>query len=214
MTTEEYIAKQRKAFNEIIEKDKPLQIAAKTVVAAQATRIFVEGKNSQGSLIGKSGYNDNKEIYVNPSTSPGKKFKPAGKPFEFGRTKAGKIKNVRSTSRLTKEKGEERASAKAHKTRWFSSYKDYRNTIGRRTDVVDWFLSGDLKSDFSNSKTNPAPRKVNNHEYVSGLKRDENIKKLEGLEDKYGEVTKHTKGEKELFFSTVGKEFQLILTNA
>ncbi|MFA9221056.1 MAG: hypothetical protein ACEQSL_07705 [Sediminibacterium sp.] len=195
MSTEEYIIQQRKIFTQIIEKDMPLQRAARDTMAMQATRIFVDGKNSQGSLIGGGAYNDNKPLYVNPNTSPGKKFKPAGKPFEFGKSKGGKIKTVRSESRLVNGK------STPHKTRWFPSYKDYRKTIGRNTEHVDLFLSGDLKSDFSNGKTGASPVKVNTHEYVAGLKRQENIKKAEGLSDKYNDpIFSLSKKEKANFF--------------
>lgn len=213
MSTEEFIAKQRKVFQQIIEKDIPLEIAARSTAALQSVRIFVEGKNSQGSLIGHGAYNDNKPLYVNPKTSPGRKFAPAGKPFEFGKTKGGKIKTVRSESRIVK------GVSKPHVTRWFPSYKAYRQTIGRNTTKVDLFLSGDLKSDFSNSSANPnspgKPIKSNNHEYLSGFKRDINAKKAEGIEKKYNDpIFSLTAEEKKNFFNIATKEFTRLIANA
>lgn len=210
MSTEEYIAKQKKVFQQIIEKDIPLEIAARSTAAIQSVRIFVDGKNSQGSLTGHGAYNDNKPLYVNPKTSPGRKFAPAGKPFAFGKTKSGKTKTVRSTSRVQK------GSVKPHTTRWFPSYKAYRQTIGRNTTKVDLFLSGDLKSDFSNSSANPnSPGKaikVNSHEYVSGFRRDINVKKAEGLAKKYNDpIFSLSSAEKKNFFAIATKEFQRLI---
>lgn len=193
MTTDEYIAKQKRAFSRIIEKDEPLRIAARDTMAKQATRIFVEGKNSNEVKIGD--YNATDEIYVNPNTSAGKKFSPAGK--------AGKERNI--TDR---------------KTKWFESYKDYREEIGRKTDKVDLFLSGDLKSDFGNSGAKEPngkvkPRQNNVHEYVSGFSRETNALKAEGMEDHFeAPIFTPSASEKKSFFSISQKEFQRILLNA
>lgn len=197
MTTEEFLIKQRKAFTQIIEKDVPLQRATKTVVAAQATRIFVEGKNSSNGNIGQ--YDTKRPMYINPEKSP--------------RKTGDKIRGIEGLLPTRGKTGEHVfENGKTHKTTFVNNHKDFRNRIGRRIDRVDLFLSGDLKSDFSNSKAATAePVKVDVHQYVVGLKRNENIKKLEGIEKKYGIVFHHTEGEKILFKDIAFKEFQLIL---
>lgn len=199
LTVEQYIAAQKKKINDLQRFYKPFERSVRNVMALQSKRIFTDGINSHGSLIGHGAYNDNKPLYVNPNTSPGKKFKPAGKPFEFKNSK-GKIKSVRDT----------RAGIK---TRWFSSYKEYRQTIGRRVDVVNLFLSGDLFKDFSNAATpqNAKPIKVSNVEYLVMLKRPLNVKKKGGIEDKYGEVFRLTRQEKEKFFETLEFNFKKAL---
>jgi hypothetical protein len=199
MTTEEYIAKQRKAFTQIIEKDIPLQRAVRDTMAKQVTRIFVEGKNSADSNIGQ--YDTKRALYVNPNKAP--------------RKGGEKVKGIEGLLPTQGKTGKQKfADGRPHKTTFVNNYKDLRNRIGRRTDKVDLFYSGDLKSDISNAKTGVKPTQVNVHEYVTGLHRPENVKKANGLDEKYGSVLPHTTSEKQNFFYIANKEFQLILLNA
>lgn len=199
MTTEEYIEKQRRAFTKIIEKDIPLQRAVKDTLAKQVTRIFVEGKNSSNSNIGQ--YDTERALYVDPNKAP--------------RKTGDKLKGIEGLEPTVGKHGDhEFADGKPHKTTYVHNYKDFRNRIGRRIDKVDLFLSGDLKSDMSNSKTGVTPVQINTHEYVTGLKRESNVKKLSGLEKKYGDISALTTEEKKNFKDIATKEFQLILINA
>lgn len=213
----EFEKKIKRMEKDLVEKGIPLAKACLDIVPKIGDRIFIEGKNQQGSLTGHGAYNDNKELYVNPSTSPGTKFTPAGKPFEFrdtkssvrnelgfrilGKSKPGKLKRVRSTTRFVK------GEARPHLTRWFPSYKDYRNTIGRQTEVVDLDLSGDLRSDFRSGN----PKKVSNEEFVVQLKRPKNVLKAEGLDDKYKRVFALTDKERKHFIETLNFEIAQLL---
>lgn len=207
MTTDQFLEINKKLFADIIERDIPLQIASQDTHAMQVTRIFVNGETSQGLLIGKGRYNDTDPLYVNPIGAPGKGFTPAGKPFAFGKTKGGKEKTVRATTRLVK------GESKKHTTRWFPSYKAFRDEIGKETSLVNLELSGDLKSDFSNRER---PIKVNVHEYVSGLKRDDSVKKVDGFKNKpyYGNIFAPTKEEQQNFQHIGLKEFNLLVRRA
>lgn len=199
MNTGEYIEKQRRAFTQIIEKDVPLQRAVRDTMARQVTRIFVDGKNSSNSNIGQ--YDTERALYINPEKSP--------------RKTGDKIKGIEGLLPTRGKYGDEKFSdGTPHKTTYVKNYKDFRNRIGRRIDKVDLFLSGDLKSDMSNSNSNVKPVKINDHEYVTGLKRQSNIEKLSGLEKKYGDISALTASEKKNFFDIATKEFQLILNNA
>lgn len=196
MTTDEFIAKQRKAFAQIIEKDIPLQRGVRDTMAKQMTRIFIDGKKTDGSQIGQ--YDTTRALYINPNTSP--------------RKSADKVKGIEGLNPPKGKHGNETfKDGKPHKTTYVNNYKDFRNRIGRRIDRVDWFLSGDLKSDLSNSVSEPKPTQLGPHEYVTGLKRDNNTKKLAQLEGKYGTATHLTKEELDNFFSVTNKEFQLII---
>jgi len=186
ITQEEFLIRQRKVLNSIIKDNNPLKIAARTTHKDVAERIFQEGKKADGSDIGQ--YATSPPMYVNPKTSPGnvKKLTPIGK---HGETVF--------------------QNGKPHKTAYVSSYKDYRQKIGKRTDKVNLDLSGDLKLDFSNGKiARPETKKVNTNEYVVTLKRGINQDKREGLEAKYGEIFAHTKGEIDKFVSIAEKEFR------
>lgn len=185
MTAKEFIAKQRKALAAFEDDRKsPLRIAAYDTHAKMCQRIFEEGENSEGGNIGS--YNDSNEMYINPNTSP-KKLPAKGKNGET------KFKN-----------------GKPHKTAYVSSYKDYRSKIGRQVSRVDFILSGELRSDFSNGRI-PTPEKVNNYKYVAGVKKEINAKKIEGLEEKYGTVFKLTKNERKNFKDIQEFEFKKLL---
>lgn len=195
MTTEQWIAEQQKKIQELAKFCKPLEIAAKDTMAMQAGRIFVEGKDSADSNIGKY---STKPFYLNPKNSP-KKFAPKGK---TGQTKF----------KTGKKAGQN------HKTRYFADgYKGFRNLIGRQTKFVDLSLVGDLQSDFANSPsiTNRLPKdivpiKVSNLEYITALKRGINKEKRDGLEKKYGPVFQLTAAEKKHFAEIVQKETDLL----
>ena len=195
MTTEEWIKDQQKKIAELMKYCKPLEIAAKDTMAMQAGRIFVEGKDSADSSIGKY---STKPFYLNPKHSP-KKFSTKGK---TGQTKF----------KTGVKKGQ------AHATRYFADgYKGFRNLIGRQTKFVDLSLVGDLQSDFANSPAitknlpkNIKPIKVSYLEYITALKRGINKEKRDGLEAKYGPLFKLTQNEIKNFNEIIKKETDLL----
>lgn len=185
MTTEEYVKREVAFYKWLQTTGKPFQISVYNVVAAQAKRIFEDGKKSDGTLIGK--YDTKSPLYANPvNYKGGNKFRPLK-----GKTGKSKFKN-----------------GTQHKTRYFKNYKELRNTLGRRIDKVNLQLNYDLFSDFANSSKGNAPKritpkKVNNFEYTMGFSRNINALKREGLEDKYGVIFNTTKQEKKLFVDTL-----------
>lgn len=117
MTTEQFLEKQRIAFAKIA-KGEPLAIAVLDTHRQMANRIFINGKDANGTDIGK--YNSSKGIYVNPKNSP-KKFPTGGQTF---------------------------GSKRKYKTKYFPSYKDFKAEIGQQNDKVRLTLFGRLQSDF------------------------------------------------------------------
>ncbi len=199
MTIDEFVIKTTKLRDEILNNDPPLKLASYSVLALQSKRIFSEGKNASGST---SSYNDSDPLYVNPDTSPGKKFKPQGKPKE---NKKGKLVSPK-TRKVEGEKVK-------LKTRWFKSYKDYRSTIGFQSGFVNLQLSGELKSDFENPQgKEPTPTKVDVHEYIIQLNKDINQKKVEKFNEKYDNVFGLSKFEIEKFYEIATKEFIRLAT--
>ncbi len=153
MTSEQWIREQKKRIGSFT------ACVGSAIVSAhsqQAQRIFGQGLDSIGGDIGA--YNNTDPLYVNPRVAP-KSFAPQGK---YGDTT---FKN-----------------GKPHKTKYFSSYKSYRQNQGRRTDRVNLNLSGDMFKDYASSLT----RRGN--VWVSGFKRPLNADKFDGALEKYGSV--------------------------
>ena len=187
----------------------PLRIAAFTTTAKMGERIFDDGKDVDDLQISRPGYStySTKPIYINPATLknmnvPGNIGKPIGKPI--GKKKTGSRKNT-----LQKVKGELFAVEAKRKTVYLDGgYKELRNKLGRRIDVIDLKLSGELRMDFAKSKSAPAkPIKISETEYQIRLDKEINQKKREGAEDKYGTIFSLTDSEKKLFFDTMQFEF-------
>lgn len=122
MTAAQWAARQRAKLDNISNCFTQVVVSVHTI---QTQRIFVEGKNSNGSNIGA--YNSTDPLYVNPNNAP-KKFPTKGK---TGKTV---FKNGRK-----------------HKTGYFTSYKAFRQNQGRQTGTVDLRLSGIMFRDFAAS---------------------------------------------------------------
>ena len=194
MTAQEYKDKLLKAAQSLREENIPFKLATYSTVAAQAKRIFTDGQNTNGQ---KFQYNSTNPLYLNPSTT-----------FNGGKLGAPIGKNGDKVFKSGIKKGQ------PHKTVYVESYKDYREKIGRESSFVNWELSGDLKSDFENPQGGVAtPIKISNNEYVSGLKRDENIKKREGLEKKYNPIFYLSDLEKAEFYKDVSFELRKLLAD-
>lgn len=103
--------------------EKLVATVSQNIYALSANRVFNEGKNVNGYSMWRY---STKPLYVNPHKSP-KSFPVAGK-------------------NSTKQKFN---NGETRKTRYFSGgYKDFRNKIGRRIDVVDLQLTGTLKANY------------------------------------------------------------------
>lgn len=119
----EYIASQKERF-ERLENGEALEIAVRDTHAKQVQRIFVDGKNSDDSQIGK--YNTTDPLYVNPKNAP---------------------KNTPTKGKTGKDTF---ANGQKHKTTYFESYSDFRASQGRESGNVNLNLFGNLRSAFSN----------------------------------------------------------------
>lgn len=219
MTTEEWIAYNQKKIQQLIKNCKPLEIAAKDTMAMQAQRIFMEGKDSADSSIGKY---STKPIYINPKNSP-KKFATGGKGKEKTRIRKTYIAVGESSGYVerTKEKYISISKSKfkngnPRKSRYFpGGYKEFRDKIGRETRFVNLSLTGDLQSDFANAGTisttlkSVKPIKISSLEYVTALKRGINKEKRAGMEKKYGPIFQLTNEEIKNFFDVLAKENEL-----
>jgi hypothetical protein len=114
-------------------------------------------------------YNSTNELYVNPKYSP-KKFPTKGK---TGQSVF--------------------ANGKPHKTGYFDSYKSYKQSQGLESSFVDLTLFGDLRNNFKGGL-----QEVGNGKWIVSV-RDNNAKKIEGNEGKYGEVFAPTEQEKKQY---------------
>jgi len=210
LTIEEFIIKTNKLKEKILTEDEPLKLASYSVLALQSERIFTKGQNSDGTT---HQYNSTDPLYVNPDTSPGKKFKPRGKAKAEGEKGATKKQaNIKFGGRgFSKDKPSKIETDR--KTKWFPSYKAYREEIGFKTDKVNLQLSGELKSDFENPKgKEPTPTKVDVHEYIIQLTKPLSTKKVEKFNEKYGNVFGLSKFEIEEFYRIAGMEFVRLAT--
>lgn len=118
---------------------KVMQKALLSLFADYHSRIFEEGKASDGGTIGKYSTDP---IYVNPADSP--------RSFGANIGKTGKSKF---------------ADGKPHQTRYFpGGYEQFRDKIGRPTNVVNLQLTEDLKR-------NTLPE-LNEGRYVFGFGHD------------------------------------------
>ncbi len=175
-TIASYNEKLRKFYTDLEANNRPFALAVQTSVQQIGNRIFVDGKKTDGSAIGS--YNSTNEIYIDPNTAP----------TQQGFSKPPKGKTGKSVFKST---------GKPHKTQFFESYKDYRSTTGRESAFINLRNSGDLQSDFRKAKEGePAnPTKINQNHYTIQLDRKDaltgvsNAKKLQGNEDRFGEIS-------------------------
>jgi len=182
MTSNEYISLMDKKLQAIVAKNIPLALAVSSTMGLQSKRIFTEGKNSDGSVIGTYSKDP---VYISVAKSP-KKFTPKGKD---GKTK--------------KKNGSQRKSG------YFQNYLAYKKTIGlnQSVDSIDLVLSRKLLKDWCKSASVGAARatKINNNEYIVTLAKD-SLDKVE----KYN-VTDLTKDERKKFFEVINFELKKAL---
>lgn len=187
MTTDEFIKQQNLKWQAIVEKNIPLQLAVRSVMAMQSKRIFLEGKNSKGGIIGtyKSSPLYVSEKYRNKTNLP--KFPLKGK---YGQTK---FKN-----------------GNYHKSGYFENYLTFKRAVklNKRVGTVDLFLTGTLHRHWANSDVvgKAEAKKVNaNHYYVSIS--DADSKKI----IRYENVFNLSLQEKQIFYKVLNGEIKKAL---
>jgi hypothetical protein len=203
MTTDEFIAKQDAKIKAIIRENKPLEIAVKSAMAIQAKRIFLDGKNAEGVIIGE--YSDN-EIYVSPNANKGlPNFPLNGKPDSEGKTSDTK-KTVYDINTKVKKRINVKSGGGDRKTGYFKNYLAFKKTLGRnkRIQTVDLFLTGSLLRNWANAEAlvKAQAKKISQNKYVVALT-DLNFKKAE----RYGNVFGLSKTEKDTFLKVIQFEF-------
>jgi hypothetical protein len=181
MTVAQFIKKIDNAIRIIEAENKPLALAVLSINQMRVKRIFEDGLGSNNAAIGT--YNSTTPIYVADVQAP-KKVNHKGK------------------------------NGKPIKSGYYKSYKDFRQAMGRESGKVNLRLNNDLQSDLANGKITkgsnsvaaPNPIKVTTHSYKITLKRDINIKKIDGLEKKHGSILRHTALEKKEFYRVLRLE--------
>jgi hypothetical protein len=187
LTTDEFIKKQNAKLAVILEKNIPLQLAVRSVMAMQSKRIFLEGKNSKGSLIGNYG---NYPLYVS------EKYRKSTNLPSFplkGKTGETKFKN-----------------GNTHKSGYFGNYLAFKIAVklNKRVNTVDLFLTGTLHRHWANGDVvgKAEARKVSVNEYYVGISNDD-AKKI----DRYNNVFNLSLQEKETFFKVIRGELKKAL---
>lgn len=200
-TPGQYADEMRKKLQALQEKNRPFNIAVTSIVAQVAKRAFSDGQNNVGQNFD---YNSTNPIYVYDDQSP------------INLSHKGKTGKNKFTS--GEKKGLE------HATTYFKSYKEFRKKVKRKDQYVNWQLTGDLMSDYGNvdAPTNKKPPPINKdfkpatvvtvNEYITSIKRSNNVEKYDGLAFRYGEFLKMSKEEEKKFFEILDKELANFLS--
>lgn len=191
MTTDQFILKMSKQIQDIKEHDKPLALAVKSVMALQHQRIFRDGLNSRGSVIGTY---KKKDIYISGDLAGDLGIKQIPKPFK-GKTGKSKFKN-----------------GELHKSGYFESFLAYKKKIGKNNKIqtIDLFLSGNLQRNWANAELKQPPRaiKLSVHRYIVGLSQENAVKVSKKGTDlmRYGRVFNLSVVEKGKFLAVIQHE--------
>lgn len=166
-------------------QNKPLEIAVRSVMTVQASRIFIDAKKVDGSNIGEY---VKKPVYISHNANKSlPKFPLKGKSGDT------KFKN-----------------GKEHKTGYFENFLEFKKEIGRNKKVqtVDLFLTGDLQRNWANAENlkDAKPNKISNDHYNITLKDENYVKTL-----RYGNVFGISPAEKEAFLKVAQYEFRKAL---
>lgn len=226
----EYAQKLAARYEELIRTNIPFKETVYNDIARKSKRIFEDGLKSNGSLIGQ--YSTKPPIYVNPNYAPRKgdikikgggklegllptigkptKDNPEGEMFFTEKTKHRGIVRRKGVVVFTPKAGD------PHRCTYLDGgYKELRNRTGRRIDKVNLRFTNDLFLDWANIAIEgaaPKPTKVSISEYVIQLKRDYNIKKLQGHEKKYGTIFASTSEEKKLFLENLNSRIKVFMS--
>lgn len=189
MTLKQWQKKLEDSVKNMKNFSEPLRLGAFDATAKMGERIFDDGKKESGAKIGSY---STKPIYISAAAVP----KPKGRPI--GKTGKSKFESG-------KKAGQD------HAMRYFASgYKGYRENIGRQASFVDLSLTGELRMDFGNTrseKETSKPVKVSDLEYQIRLDKPINQDKREGADEKYGTIFELSDNEKRTFYNTVQFEF-------
>lgn len=184
MTTDEFIKKQEAKLALIMKENKPLQIAVRSVMTMKSKRIFIEGKNANGGVIGEY---SKKEMYASP------------KGMQKNATR-----NLPGFPLKGKEGKTRFENGNAHKTGYFANYLTFKKSIGRNKNIqtVDLNLTGTLMQNWANGEIgNPNAKKLSANNYIEFL-RSENYDKIK----RYPNVFTTSKNERSMFLKVIQGE--------
>lgn len=192
-TVPEFINKLQRISEDLLTNNKPLEIAVVDITPRIAQRIFQDGEKSDGSKIGQ--YDTKRSFYINPDFTPAANKSGSNSKFP---TEGLKPTKGKYGDHIFK-------NGNVHKTTYVENYKDFRNRIGRPINFVNLHLSGDLESDFKSQN----PVKVSDNEWHVKLKRDLNMKKIQGNEERFGKISAMQDKEQQHFVKVFETELKL-----
>lgn len=178
--------------------DMAMREAGSSTLGNMIVRIHEEGKASDGSDIGTY---STKPIYINPKNSP-VKFGTSGKYKDYTDGNGNRVLKPATDT----FKGGRRAGEK-HTTKYFDGgYKEFREDAGRDSSKVNLDLTGGLKQGLQLLPTSRS--------YSIGFMNDEQARRAEGLEKKYGKkIWSLTSGEKLEFVNLFSKAVKNAIRN-
>lgn len=202
LTTQEFLNKLQRVKLNLRSDDKPLKLASYSSLAKQSVRIFTDGKNSSGTLIGNYSTED---IWINPNPPSGDFIPRNNGGFSPLTGKTGKTEFASG-----KRKGQ------PHKTSYFKGWKGLRDAQGLPTSHVDLNFTGELFSDFCNPQGGiPTTRKVNNQEFITSLRKELSQNKLSGAELLFKcEIGRLTKEERAEFLKVLQFEMRKLIAES
>jgi hypothetical protein len=159
-----------------------MRTIATSMLGEMSTRIYENGQASDGGEIGQ--YNATNPLYVNPKNSP-VSFQPAGKreaTYSI-KTKKASSSTVRTTKTVNLATKKEvntsiRGNNKERTTKWFASYKNFREEVNRPTDRVNLSLTGTMNNQCQVIATEGG--------YGLGWSNPDYYKRATGFQTKYG----------------------------
>lgn len=169
MTPEEYAKKLDRIIKDLETNNTPFKRAVQTTHVQRITRIFDRGEKVDGGQIG------------NYSTKP---MLVGGKSF-FQKGAANKFFKSGPEWRTIQRGGKNYRLAILS-----GGYREFRQLHTRPVNFINLGLTYDLRFDLSNSTSKKVnmPDKISPHEYHERLKRPHNVEKVDGLEDRFGEI--------------------------
>ena len=189
MNLNQYIELEKKRLAELLASNKPVFFGSQAALVGLSRRVFMQGKNADGSPIGDY---SQKDIWINPNKM--------------------RVRNKKGFVPLKGKKGNTEFKsdpARKRKTSYFEGWKGFRETQGLRTGFINLNYTGDLKSDIENPIDGiPTPIKISEGKYKVAIKRDENVKKYPG----WTEALKFSQAEIKEFYRIAELEFRRLFT--
>lgn len=202
ITSDEWIAKNNKRIQALIQFDKPLLLAVSSVMALQSKRIFIDGSNKEGQDIGtyvEKPVRVSREVYQNENL-PGIVYAGINGNTTHTNSKSGKG---------GWSKGEQ------YKTGYFPDFLNFKKSIGRNKNLgtVDLFLTGELHRHWANNNSGigglAEAKKISVHKYQVSIS-DHDADKV----DRYGlkKVFGLSPSERKAFYDVAKDEFYKVMT--